>query len=82
MRDKDWLRFIVTAVKTIIRAMILGAAIAGGIGLLIAAAAAFSDPRSMSLDTIGAIAWNYARVGLFGGGIIGLLYGLLAQGSY
>jgi hypothetical protein len=70
------------AALTTLRYMIFGAIIMAGIGILIALAAAiFGDAGTPSLSYVARIAWNYAKIGLFGGGLIGLLYGLLAQGS-
>ena len=83
MRDKDWLRFLTKAGLIVLRGMILGAIIVGGIGLLIAAAAAFfGGAGPLTPAYLAPIVLNYVQVGLFGGGIIGLLYGLLSQGSY
>ena len=83
MRGADWLQFLKKAALSVLKYMVLGAVIAGGIGVLIAVAASiFGGASPLTVDYVSAIAWNYAKVGLFGGGLIGLLYGLLAQGSY
>ena len=83
MRDADWLQFLKKAALSVLKYMVLGAVIAGGIGVLIAVAASiFGGAGLLTVDYVSAIAWNYAKVGLFGGGLIGLLYGLLAQGAY
>ena len=83
MRDADWLQFLKKASLTVLKYMVLGAVIAGGIGVLIAVVASiFGGAGPLTVDYVAAIAWNYAKVGLFGGGLVGLLYGLLTQGSY
>ncbi|MFN2107998.1 MAG: hypothetical protein ACK2U5_04565 [Candidatus Promineifilaceae bacterium] len=83
MRDRDWVRFLLRAAVTVVKYMVLGALIMGTIGVLIAAAAAiFANGGPLTVGYVAGIAGNYVKVGLFGGGIVGLLYGLLAQGSY
>jgi hypothetical protein len=82
MRDVDWVNFIKKAALTTLRYMIFGAIIMAGIGILIALSAAlFGGAGPLSLEYVAEIAWSYAKIGLFGGGLIGLLYGLLAQAS-
>jgi hypothetical protein len=82
MRDVDWVNFLKSAALTIIRYMLLGAIIFTGIGFLVAIfAAVFGDAGPLSTAYVAGIVWSYAKIGLFGGGIIGLLYGFLAQGS-
>ena len=79
----DWANFIKKATLTTLRYMIFGAIIMAGIGILIALAAAiFGGAGPLSLAYVAGIAWSYAKIGLFGGGLVGLLYGLLSQGSY
>lgn len=83
MRDNEWVQFLTRAAVTILKYMALGALIVGGIGVLIAVAASlFGDAGPLTVNYVAGVAWNYAKVGIFGGGLIGLLYGLLAQGSY
>jgi hypothetical protein len=83
MRDRDWVRFLLRAAVTVVKYMVLGALIMGTIGVLIAATAAiFANSGPLTVGYVAGIAGNYVKVGLFGGGIVGLLYGLLAQGSY
>jgi len=83
MRDRDWVGFLLRAAVTVVKYMVLGALIMGTIGVLIAAAAAiFANGGPLTVGYVAGIAGNYVKVGLFGGGIVGLLYGLLAQGSY
>ncbi len=83
MRDKEWVQFLLRAAVTVVKYMVLGALIMGALGVLIAVAAAlFADGGPLTVGYIAGIAGNYVKVGLFGGGIVGLLYGLLAQGSY
>ena len=82
MKDIDWAQFLMKAALSVIKYMVLGAVIMGSIGVLIATAAAtFGNAGPLSLSYVIGIAWNYAKIGLFGGGLIGLLYGLLTQGS-
>lgn len=82
MRDNDWVQFLKKTALTVIKYMVLGAIIMGLFGVLIATVAAiFGDAGPLSLSYVMGIAWNYIKIGLFGGGIIGLLYGLLTQGS-
>ena len=83
MRDVDWVQFLIRAAVTILKYMLLGAVIVGGIGVLIAiAAAVFGNAGPLTMGYVAGIAGSYAKLGLFGGGLIGLLYGLLTQGSY
>ncbi|MFN2135324.1 MAG: hypothetical protein ACK2UK_05180 [Candidatus Promineifilaceae bacterium] len=83
MRDKDWVRFLWRALLTVLRYMLIGAVLLGAVGALIAAAAAmFADGGPLTLEFVWSIARQYALIGLFGGGLVGLLYGLLGQGSY
>jgi hypothetical protein len=83
MRDVDWVQFLKRAAFTVLKYMFLGAAIAGGIGVLIAVASAvFGNAGPLTPEYVAGIAGSYAKLGLFGGGLIGLLYGLLTQGSY
>jgi hypothetical protein len=82
MRDNDWVEFLKKAALTVIKYMVLGAVIMGMVGVLIATAAAiFGEAGLLSLSYVTGVAWNYVKIGLFGGGLIGLLYGLLTQGS-
>lgn len=83
MRDNAWKKYLKKAVLTVLRYMIFGAILFSGIGVFIALAAAIAgDAGPLSLAYVAGIAWSYAKIGLFGGGLIGLLYGLLSQGSY
>jgi hypothetical protein len=83
MRDKDWAQYLLRAALTVVKYMILGGLIVGAAGALIAVAAAlFGNAGPLTAGYVAAIAWSYAKIGIFGGGIVGLLYGLLAQGSY
>jgi hypothetical protein len=82
MGDVDWVNFLTKAALIVIRYMAIGAIILGGIGVLVAVAASiFGNADPFSWAYVAGIAWNYAKIGLFGGGIIGLLYGLLTQGT-
>ena len=83
MRDKDWVQFLLRAALTVVKYMVLGALIMGTIGVLIAVAAAiFANGGPLTIGYVAGIAVNYVKIGVFGGGIVGLLYGLLAQGTY
>lgn len=83
MRDVDWVQFLLRAVITVLKFMFLGAVIVGGIGVLIAVAAAvLGSAGPLTLGYVAGIAGSYAKLGIFGGGLVGLLYGLLTQGSY
>lgn len=83
MPSQDWMQFVIRAAKTVLRYMVIGGLLVGGIGLLIAlATAAFAGSGTPEATFVAGVTWNYAKLGIAGGGIIGLLYGLLAQGSY
>jgi hypothetical protein len=83
MPTQDWMRFVIRAATTVLRYMIAGALLVGGIGFLIAlGTAVFAGSGDLNTAALAAVTWNYAKLGIAGGGIIGLLYGLLAQGSY
>jgi len=82
MNDAEWVKFLKSAAFTMLHFMIIGTIILGGIGILIAVAASqLGDAGPLSWNYVAVIAWNYAKIGLFGGGILGLLYGILSQGS-
>jgi hypothetical protein len=81
--EKDWVRFLLSFLKVVLKYMLLGALIVGGFGAAIAVAAAvFGGRGPLTAAYVAAIAGRYVLLGLFGGGIIGMLYGLLGQGSY
>jgi uncharacterized membrane protein YraQ (UPF0718 family) len=81
--EKDWVRFLLSFLKVVLKYMLLGALIVGGFGVAIAVAAAvFGGRGPLTAAYVAAIAGRYVLLGLFGGGIIGMLYGLLGQGSY
>jgi hypothetical protein len=82
MQDVDWVKFLRDAALTTLRYMVIGAIIMGGIGTIIAVLASqFGSTGPLSISYVAGIAWSYAKIGLFGGGILGLIYGLLTQGS-
>ena len=83
MPSQDWMQFVIRAAKTVLSYMAVGGLLVGSIGLLIAlGTAVFGGTGTPETASVAAITWNYAKLGIAGGGIIGLLYGLLAQGSY